>query len=420
MADESKEYMPKLRFKSPKPWNSYSLDGIFEFKKNATNSREDLTEEGNLYYIHYGDIHTKYDGFIDFSKDNIPYLKENIPVKADFIYNGDIIIADASEDEEGIGKTVEVSNLSGDKKAISGLHTVVLRPHKNIFSPFFASYLFSSGRIKKQFLKIATGMKVYSLAKSALKGVNLVFPALAEQQKIADCLSSLDELIEAHEQKRDALVEHKKGLMQRLFPAEGENTPRWRFPEFRKAEEWEEKSLGEICKTFSGGTPSTSNKAYYGGSIPFIRSAEINNTKTELFLTELGLENSSAKLVKEGDILLALYGANSGEVAISKMSGAINQAILCLRSTQNNFFIFHYLFFKKDYFISKYLQGGQGNFSAEIVKAISIPLPALPEQQKIADCLSSLDARIEAEEAEIASLRVHKQGLMQQLFPQNL
>jgi type I restriction enzyme S subunit len=105
--------------------------------------------------------------------------------------------------------------------------------------------------------------------------------------------------------------------------------PALRFPEFMNEREWEEKSIGEIFNAFSGGTPSTSEKEYYGGEIQFIRSAEINKEETELFLTEEGLKNSSAKLVKKGDLLVALFGANSGDSAISKINGAINQAILC-------------------------------------------------------------------------------------------
>ena len=94
---------------------------------------------------------------------------------------------------------------------------------------------------------------------------------------------------------------------------------------------WEQRKLGEVIDSFSGGTPSVNNASYYGGNIPFIRSGEIKSETTELYLTEEGLKNSSAKLVEAGDILYALYGATSGEVAISRINGAINQAILAIR-----------------------------------------------------------------------------------------
>ncbi|MCH7403194.1 restriction endonuclease subunit S [Belliella kenyensis] len=194
--------------------------------------------------------------------------------------------------------------------------------------------------------------------------------------------------------------------------------PELRFPDFKNEGEWETNSIGKVFKSFSGGTPSTSEKAYYGGDIPFIRSAEINKDATELFITDKGLKNSSAKLVNKGDLLVALYGANSGDSAISKINGAINQAILCLQSEYSNAFTYNFLTLKKDWIVSKYIQGGQGNLSGDIVKSISIPFPKKLEQQKIASCLSSLDDLIEAHSQKLELLKDHKKGLMQNLFPQ--
>jgi type I restriction enzyme, S subunit len=194
--------------------------------------------------------------------------------------------------------------------------------------------------------------------------------------------------------------------------------PELRFPEFEKEGEWDTKSIGEIFKSFSGGTPSTSESLYYGGNIPFIRSAEINKKETELFITEEGLNNSSAKLVNKGDLLVALYGANSGDSAISKINGAINQAILCLQSDYSNSFAYNFLTLRKDWIVSKFIQGGQGNLSGDIIKSITIPFPLKREQQKIASCLSTLDEVIAAHSQRLDLLKYHKKGLMQNLFPQ--
>jgi len=270
------------------------------------------------------------------------------------------------------------------------------------------------------FKSAAAGGGVKNLNANIIKSTLVCLPSQKEQQKIADCLSSLDEVIELQAQELEALKAHKKGLMQQLFPREGETTPRLRFPEFRDAGPWEVKRLGEICSAFSGGTPSSSIKEYYGGSIPFIRSAEINQDTTELFLTEEGLKNSSAKLVVKGDILIALYGANSGDGALSKIDGAINQAILCLRSKLNHSFILAYWRLRKNEIVMRFIQGGQGNLSAEIVKSIAFAFPSLAEQQKIADCFSSLDRVIELEAQKLEAFKTHKKGLMQQLFPQEV
>jgi len=258
---------------------------------------------------------------------------------------------------------------------------------------------------------------VPSLSKTNIGKIKVAVPKLKEQQKVADCLSSLDDLITLESQKLNALKTYKKGLMQQLFPAEGETMPRLRFPEFRETGDWVPKTIGSVCNTYSGGTPATTQKAFYGGDIPFIRSAEINNKTTELFLTTEGLSSSAAKLVSKGDVLVALYGANSGDVALAKIDGAINQAILCLKSKDSNAYIYHYLSYIKNWIISTYIQGGQGNLSGEIVKSIELGYPTPDEQQKIADCLSSVDDLITAQAQKVEVLKTHKKGLMQQLFP---
>jgi len=134
-------------------------------------------------------------------------------------------------------------------------------------------------------------------------------------------------------------------------------------------------------------------------------------------LTREGLANSAAKMVTKGDVLVALYGANSGDVALAKIDGAINQAILCLKSKGSNAFIYQFLSFKKDWIVATYLQGGQGNLSGEIVKSIVVGFPSPDEQQRITACLSSLDALITAETQKLEVFTTHKKGLMQQLFP---
>lgn len=272
-------------------------------------------------------------------------------------------------------------------------------------------------QLRKHITSGARSNGLLNISRDAFFGVQIPTPKHSEQQKIADCLSSLDELIKAETQKLDALKTHKKGLMQQLLPREGEAVPLLRFPEFREAGEWEPKTIGDSCESFSGGTPSTTNKSFYGGEIPFIRSAEIDKNETELFLSDEGLKNSAAKMVKAGDILVALYGANSGDVAISKINGAINQAILCLKHETNNKFVYQYLAHKKEWIIATFIQGGQGNLSGEIIKAISLFFPKPNEQQRIADSLSSLDDLILAQSQKIDALKTHKQGLMQQLFP---
>lgn len=194
--------------------------------------------------------------------------------------------------------------------------------------------------------------------------------------------------------------------------------PKLRFKEFDG--DWESKKLGTFAKTFSGGTPTSSNKDYYNGDIPFIKSGEISCTCTEQFINQKGLDSSSAKMVNQGDLLYALYGATSGQVAISQIHGAINQAVLCIRSEQNTVFLYNFFLLAKDDILSTYLQGGQGNLSAQILKNIEIPIPQLAEQTKIANFLSAVDTKIATLSQKVELLSQYKQGMMQKLFSQQI
>lgn len=182
-----------------------------------------------------------------------------------------------------------------------------------------------------------------------------------------------------------------------------------RFPEF--SGEWEKERLKNKCSFFSGGTPSSTNKAYYDGDIPFIRSGEIASNSTDLFLSESGLNNSSAKIVEKGDLLLALYGATSGQIAISQIKGAINQAILCIRSPYDKFFLKSAWEKRVDKILQAYLQGGQGNLSAEIVKNLSFFFPSSQEQSKIGQLILLIDKRIDTQIRIIDKLQSLMKGL---------
>ena len=131
--------------------------------------------------------------------------------------------------------------------------------------------------------------------------------------------------------------------------------PKIRFKGFTG--EWEETTIGNISTSFSGGTPPVGVANFYGGSIPFLRSGEIAEDKTQLFITEEGLNNSSARMVEKGTLLYALYGATSGEVSISKIDGAINQAILAIypQKGYSPVYLSHYLRAKKDIIVSSLL-----------------------------------------------------------------
>ena len=250
-----------------------------------------------------------------------------------------------------------------------------------------------------------TGTTVESVDFGKIKDMLLYMPSTVEQQQIGDFFAKLDSLITLHQRKYDKLVILKKSMLEKMFPKDGESVPEIRFAGF--TDPWEQRKLGELALTYSGGTPSAGNSAYYGGEIPFIRSAEIDCDSTELSLTVAGLNNSSAKLVDKGMVLYAMYGATSGEVAISKIKGAINQAILAMDASDMaaNRFIAYWLRRQKKSITETFLQGGQGNLSGAIIKELGIPQPSLDEQRQIGSFFSNLDDLITLHQRKRLSIR---------------
>jgi type I restriction enzyme S subunit len=196
--------------------------------------------------------------------------------------------------------------------------------------------------------------------------------------------------------------------------------PKLRYPGY--TDPWVQRKLGDITKSFSGGTPSVRKKDYYAGKIPFIRSGEISHHVTKLYITNEALKNSSARMVEKGDILYALYGATSGEVAISDIKGAINQAILAIKPIKNDnpYIVYQWLKKQKGRITSTYLQGGQGNLSGSIIKGLFITLPInLNEQEAIGSLFKKLDDLIALQQRKIEHLRKRKAGLLQKMFPKD-
>lgn len=177
-------------------------------------------ESGMIKNIHYGDIHTKFRTHFDVKKEFVPYLNSNVTVTkihSDcFLKEGDLIIADASEDYNEIGKTMEVINTSGEK-LVAGLHTFLARKKKNNVTIGFGGHMFKSFEMRLKIMKIAQGTKVLSISTTRLSNIDISLPSLPEQQKIATFLYSLDASIESIGVEIDGTMKFKKGLLQKMF-----------------------------------------------------------------------------------------------------------------------------------------------------------------------------------------------------------
>lgn len=198
-------------------WDEKSFGSIFDFLPTATNSRSDLKEEGDVYYVHYGDIHTKFHSHLDFSTSRLPKIARAKCRNAAILRNGDWLMVDASEDYDGVGKAVEVIGLSQEVHAISGLHTFLLREKGNTYVPGFKGHLGNLASLHDQYLRVMTGMKVFGVSKTALREVTLPVPSPEEQSAIVHTLSDMDtELIEL-EAKLAKARQLKQGMTQELL-----------------------------------------------------------------------------------------------------------------------------------------------------------------------------------------------------------
>ena len=222
--------------KFSKPWKNISLGKVFNLITTYAFSREKLTTEdvdnGDIYNIHYGDIHATYTGAIlDLGKERrVPMLisSDALPSKMEFLKDGDLIMADVSEDYEGIGACLELKNI-GARKVTGGLHTFVLRDAAEQTAEGFRGYLFREYGVAKELKRIATGVSVYSISKSKLIEVKLHLPPLEEQRAIAKVLEAADAEIDALESKLALFKDQKKYLLNNLV------TGTIRLPQFENS-----------------------------------------------------------------------------------------------------------------------------------------------------------------------------------------
>ncbi|ERJ65610.1 restriction endonuclease subunit S [Porphyromonas gingivalis] len=267
--------------------------------------------------------------------------------------------------------------------------------------------------LKRELFSRANGSTFKEISASEVRSISISLPSLSEQEKIAGFLSLIDERIQSCSETIKERKREKAALLNQLF------SQKLRFPQF--SDEWQQTTLGEIAEMNSGGTPSTTNPNYYGGSIPFLSISDISKCgkyiyQTENYITKEGLRNSSARLFLRDTIMFAMY-ASVGKVAITKIPISCSQAILGISSTKvYQIFLYYVLIVKaRDY--SKFSQTGtQMNLSKSLMERLSISLPSLAEQQKIADFLSLIDERIDLEEQLLQEYEQQKKYLLRNMF----
>jgi len=405
MPEQKKAVVPRLRFpefRDAGPWEVKRLGDIGPVCMCKRVLKHQTSDKGDIPFYKIGTFGSKPDAYI--SKELYESYKSIYP----FPNKGDVLISASGT----IGRTVVYD---GRPAYFQDSNIVWIANKEAIVLNAFLAYCYETVRWPTD------DNTIPRLYNDNLRKMKIVVPSKQEQQKIADCLSSLDELIELQAKKLEALQAHKKGLMQQLFPREGETTPRLRFPEFRDAGPWEVKRLGDVCEV-NPASPDLPDDFIY---------IDLESVESGRLLRKNRVKRDNApiraqRLLKQGDILYQtvrpyqrnnlLFTIDDGEEYVASTGYAQ------LRAYESGRFLFQLL--HTDAFVYQVLARCTGTnypaINSSDLEIISVPFPSLCEQQKIADCLSSLDELIELQAKQLEALQAHKKGLMQQLFPRGI
>ncbi len=397
-------------------WEMKKLGEVMDFKVTNSFSRENLNYEvGTVKNIHYGDIHTKFQILFDITNEIVPFINDEINVDRisdeNYCKEGDIIFADASEDLNDVGKSIEIININGEK-LLSGLHTLLARPKENIFHLGFNGYLFKSNQVRTQIQKESQGSKVLSINVGRISKIELSFPSVQEQERIATLLSVLDKRIQTQNKIIENLKTQMLGLQEKIFrqkiklkDSNGKYFPLWSF-----------KKGGELFGNIS-------NKNH-NSDLPILAITQDKGAVPrdlidyQITVTERSIE--SYKVVEIGDFIISLRSFQGG-IEHSDYKGICSPAYIILRNKieiAQNFY--KYYFKTPDYIklLNKKLEGIRDgkmisyNYFAEIL----IPFPELEEQKQIASLFSKTDQKIQTEKAILEQFEKQKKYLLQQMF----
>ena len=401
------------------------LGEVMDFKVTNSFSRENLNYEyGTVKNIHYGDIHTKFQTLFDINCESVPFINEEIDISRisdeNYCKNGDIIFADASEDLNDVGKSIEIINTNGEK-LLSGLHTLLARPKEDIFHLGFSGYLFKSNSVRTQIQKESQGSKVLSINVGRISKVELSFPSVEEQSKISSFLALLDERI----QTQNKILLHLKSLIESLNDSLSEQKIRINS----NSENWKKVRLRDLGYTFNGLSGKT--KEDFGQGKKYIQYKQIFDYST-IAIENCGYvmvsENENQNNVKYGDIFFTTSSETPDEIGMSSvLLEDVKDVYLnsfCFGFRLNSFekmlpefarFLFRSKVVRNE--IKKLAQGStRYNMSKTELLKLEILLPSIKEQKEISTFLGSLYQKIQTEKAILEQLEIQKKYLLQQMF----
>lgn len=400
--------VPQLRFPEfTSEWEEKTLGDIFTFYSTNSLSRDKLNYTGGPYKnIHYGDIHMIFPTVLNVSETEIPYINDGVKVKLtddNFVQDGDIAIADASEDYADIGKAIEIVGV-GDEKLVCGLHTLHGRDLNKVMINGFKGYLLRTPKVRRQMMTLCAGAKVLGISKDNINSVSVNIPSKEEQEKIKNLLVAYDNLIRNQEGKISALKERKQGLLKKIFTQQ----VRFKDQDGNDYPAWEEKTLGDICdfldekrKPLEAGEREPGEYPYYGASgiIDYVKDYIFDERL--VLLSEDGANildrNYPVCFIAEGK-----YWVNNHAHVLKVHKGYVD-SLVCEAVELLRF--------------NKYNTGtAQPKLNKEVCKKLPIKLPSFEEQKKIANVLSVFDKKIEVEQEILNNMQEFKKGLLQKMF----
>ena len=381
----------------------------------------EVKKETDVKYVHYGDIHTNIADEID-KNNNLPFINE-IYKEYDELKLDDVIVADASEDYKGIADAaVIISNLP--YTIIAGLHTIALRP-TSLIKGYFLYHIFKTENFKRFGYKIGTGLKVFGISYNNLAKYKVYYPQeIEEQEKIIGILSNLTNSINLHERKCEELALIKKALLQKLFPKKDEIKPEVRYKNFSDA--WEQRKLGEITSHRSG----TAIEKYFDENGEYkvisIGSYGLNSKYVDQNIRAKSNEITNERVVHAGELTMVLNDKTANGTIIGRSlliendnEYVINQRteIITPKENFNNKFAYTLLNGPFRNKVRRIVQGGTQiyvNYSS--VEKLTVFLPNIKEQEKIAEFFHDFDSLIALHQRKLEKLKQLKKFLLQNMF----
>jgi type I restriction enzyme, S subunit len=423
MTTESKT--PQIRFKGfSGEWEKKEFNKSFTNISNNTLSRAELNYNfGLAKNIHYGDVLIKFGELLDTEKDEIPFISNNDFVnklKSAKLQNGDVIIADAAEDEI-VGKCTEIFNIGGEI-VFSGLHTIAIRPILPFASKYLGYYM-NSPSYHNQLLPLLQGTKVLSISKSAIKNTEIHSPNdSSEQSKIGDYFQNLDKLIEQKEKKYQKLRQFKKAMLDKMFPKNGANTPEIRFKGF--SGEWEEKKLGELANFLKGQGYSKNDLIEVGAPIILYGRLYTKYQTTISSVDTFVIEKHSSIYSKGNEVIVPSSGETAEDIARASavtvagiiLGGDLN-IIYPNDKIDNVFLALNISNGKTQKDLSKKAQGKSVvHLRNTDLKEVDLYYPDRTEQTKIGDYFQNLDKLIDLNNVELQKLKNIKKASLEKMF----